>query len=256
MTYQALAFFDLDGTLLDANSKITPEITAAMQQLQKNHVLPVIATGRTEVEILDIRKTAGITANIVMNGAFIRADEKTVFSDTIDEKTCAEMAAAVKTNNDELAYYNETGYWSTGHNEALVDAYNYVCSPLPQIDPLFYQKSPVNMMLVLGIENDAYYQEQFSELTFYRNTPFSIDVVKKGTSKGTGVQVFLETMNLQHLPTYGFGDGSNDFALLEACTHKIAMGNAIPKLKEMADFVTLPNTEGGIIHALKHFDLV
>jgi hydroxymethylpyrimidine pyrophosphatase-like HAD family hydrolase len=34
------------------------------------------------------------------------------------------------------------------------------------------------------------------------------------------------------------------------------MGNGIQELKELADFVTLKNTEGGIVHALKHFDLI
>lgn len=60
MTYQALAFFDLDGTLLDQHSKITPEITEAMTQLKANRVLPIIATGRTEAEIYHIREAAGI----------------------------------------------------------------------------------------------------------------------------------------------------------------------------------------------------
>ena len=58
------------------------------------------------------------------------------------------------------------------------------------------------------------------------------------------------------MPTFGFGDGSNDFALLEACDYKIAMGNGLPELKEIADFVTLKNTEGGIVHALNHFELI
>lgn len=48
--YRAITFFDLDGTLLDAKSKITPEVAKAMNALKENNVLPVIATGRTEAE--------------------------------------------------------------------------------------------------------------------------------------------------------------------------------------------------------------
>jgi len=61
---------------------------------------------------------------------------------------------------------------------------------------------------------------------------------------------------LPSIPTYGFGDGPNDLALLAACDEKIAMGNATSELKEQATFLTKTNDNGGIIHALKHFDLI
>ncbi|MET1239649.1 HAD hydrolase family protein, partial [Enterococcus faecalis] len=44
---KAITFFDLDGTLLDGTSQITPEITAAVAALKDNQILPLIATGRT-----------------------------------------------------------------------------------------------------------------------------------------------------------------------------------------------------------------
>ncbi len=256
MTYKALTFFDLDGTLLNEHSQITSEIAEAMAALRKNDVLPIIATGRTEPEVHAIREAAGITSNIVMNGAFIRIDGKEVFSDTLSDDLCRKMYEAAKENGDELCYYNERGYRATGYTEEMIGAYNYVRSPLPEIDPLYFEQDRVNMLLVLGVGNDDYYHQRFPELTFYRNTPFSIDVVKKGTSKGTGVKRLIEILGLENVPTYGFGDGSNDFALLEACDHKIAMGNGIQELKELADFVTLKNTEGGIVHALQHFNLI
>ena len=50
--YRAITFFDLDGTLLDAKSKITPEVAKAMNALKENNVLPVIATGRKKCMIM------------------------------------------------------------------------------------------------------------------------------------------------------------------------------------------------------------
>ncbi len=256
MTYQALAFFDLDGTLLDQHSKITPEITEAMTQLKNNHVLPIIATGRTETEIHHIRKAAGITSNIVMNGAFIRIDGEEVYNETIDSTISERMLHAVEQKQHALSFYNPTGYWSTGYNDNMHKAYNFIHSKMPTIDPLGYKEKDVNMLLILSQDGDEYYQELFPELTFYRNGPYSIDTVNKGTSKGKAVNTLQQLMNLEHVPTFGFGDGNNDFALLEACDHKIAMGNAVDGLKEIASFITKKNTEGGIIHALKHFDLI
>ena len=38
--YRAITFFDLDGTLLDAKSKITPEVAKAMNALKKTMFSP------------------------------------------------------------------------------------------------------------------------------------------------------------------------------------------------------------------------
>lgn len=255
-SFKAVCFFDLDGTLLDARSQITSEVAAAMQQLKANNVLPVIATGRTEIEVLEIMKAANIESDIVMNGAFIRVNGEIIHSDLMTEELVARFTAAIHEAGDQVSYYNEAQIWSSGYNDELISAYKFIHTETPPIDPEGYKDKPVNMLLVLGKGNDEFYQERFPELQFYRNSPYSIDTVKKPTSKGNAVGILKEKMQLGDIPTYGFGDGPNDFALLEACDVKIAMGNAKEELKAIADFVTKKNTEGGIVHALKHFQLI
>lgn len=256
MTYHSLAFFDLDGTLLDHESQITPEIKTAMAQLVQNGTLPIIATGRTEIEITDIKEAAGINSNIVMNGAFIRLDGQKVYEEIIDPQLCEQFLNVAHSQGQEVSFYNEQAIWASGKTPDLPKAYALIHSEVPEIHPTKHLTEKVNMLLVLGQDGDARYLDAFPELTFYRNGKYSIDTVLNGTSKGAAVRRLLEMPEFKGLTTYGFGDGSNDFALLEACDHKIAMGNALPALKEMATFVTKKNTEGGIVHALKHFELI
>lgn len=256
MTVKAITFFDLDGTLLNEKSEVTPAVGEAMRQLKANDILPIIATGRTETEVQHIMEAANIDSDIVMNGSFIRVNGEPIFSDLIEKDICQRMYEAVMANGDQLSYYNHGAIWCTGHSEDLVNAYHFIHSTVPPIDPLGFQDKDVNMLLVLGRNNDGYYEERFPELAFFRNTPYSIDIVKKDINKGTAVKKLQETLGLEDVPTYGFGDGPNDIALLSACDTKIAMGNARDELKAIADFVTHKNTEDGIVHALQHFDLI
>jgi len=53
-----------------------------------------------------------------------------------------------------------------------------------------------------------------------------------------------------------FGDAENDIEMLKAVQHPVAMGNAIPVLKEIAEFITTDNTDNGIINGLKHYGLI
>lgn len=254
--YRAITFFDLDGTLLDAQSKITPEVAQAIKALKENNVLPVIATGRTEAEIKHIMSDSGITSAVTMNGSYISVDGKEIHSEKIAVDECQKMVEHVKHQGHQLSFYNHQHIWCTAHTQTMIDAYKYIHSDVPEINPQAFLNHPINMLLILSESGDEYYHERFPDLTFYRNGPYSIDTVKKGISKGAGVNRLKQEMNLSNVPTFGFGDGPNDFALLEACDNKIAMGNAYDDLKELSTFITKKNTDGGIVHALKHFDLI
>ena len=50
-----------------------------------------------------------------------------------------------------------------------------------------------------------------------------------------------------------FGDSGNDIDMLRAAGIGVAMGNAEEEAKAAADFVTLANTEDGIVYALKKY---
>ena len=90
----------------------------------------------------------------------------------------------VQLNGHELSYYNDQKIWCTGHSQTMINAYDFIHSDVPEIDPLGFKENTVNMLLILSQSGDEYYHEHFPELTFYRNGPYSIDTVKKGISKG------------------------------------------------------------------------
>lgn len=254
--YKGIAFFDLDGTLLDSKSQITPEISEAMTQLKKNNILPIIATGRNEREIQKIKQAANISSCVTMNGMLVKVEGAIVEANKIDPSDCKTMLDFARELKDELAFHSTDQLFISGVNDYVRKSYDYFHLDLPPIHPTAYHEYITHMILVLSEGNDSIYQEAFPKYTFYRNGPFCIDVVNKGISKGTGVQSIKNYLQLQEIPTFAFGDGINDLDLLDACDHKIAMGNALPEVMERADYITDKNTNGGIVKALKHYDLI
>ena len=254
--YEGIAFFDLDGTLLDSKSQITPEISEAMKQLKKNNILPIIATGRNEREIQQINQAASISSCVTMNGMLVKVEDTIVEANEIDPNDCKTMLDFARDLKDELAFHSTEQLFISGVNDYVKKSYDFFHLDLPPIHPTAYNEYITHMILVLSEGNDTIYQEAFPEYTFYRNGPFCIDVVNKGISKGTGVQTVKNHLQLQEIPTFAFGDGINDLDLLAACDHKIAMGNALPEVMERADYITDKNTNGGIVKALKYYDLI
>jgi hydroxymethylpyrimidine pyrophosphatase-like HAD family hydrolase len=74
----------------------------------------------------------------------------------------------------------------------------------------------------------------------------------------TKLHSVLELTKLIHVTpeeTIGIGDGYNDYPLLSACGLKIAMGNAVPELKAIADFVAPSVEEDGVATVIEKFIL-
>ena len=57
-------------------------------------------------------------------------------------------------------------------------------------------------------------------------------------TKATGLAAVLEELGLGSEDVAGIGDAENDQAFLEACGLSVAVANALPVVKEMADIVT------------------
>jgi HAD superfamily hydrolase (TIGR01484 family) len=66
----------------------------------------------------------------------------------------------------------------------------------------------------------------------------AVMVLPSGTNKMTGLRVALEELSLSAHNVVGIGDAENDHAFIESCECAVAVANAIPALKEKADYVT------------------
>ena len=92
--------------------------------------------------------------------------------------------------------------------------------------------------------------------TIMRTAPRWTELSLKGIDKGSALREVQELLNLSPDHIMAFGDGENDIPLFGACTYGIAMGNAMPKLKEKAWAITTSNNEDGIAQALVKFGVI
>ncbi|MCJ1974671.1 Cof-type HAD-IIB family hydrolase [Lactococcus piscium] len=255
--YHALAFFDLDGTLLNKDSQLDESVSQALHTIRDNGILPIIATGRGHFELEELMAQSGITSAITMNGQYIIVEGETIYHHKIPLDKLLELKILAEDKNQPMAFYDKSGNWVSGVNQLVKDAYTHIDSPLPTVDNNRHLTDEVNMLLLFTnqAKDVAYYRNLVPAFDYFKNTPFSIDVVNAGSNKGTGVQKVVELLGFTG-ETYGFGDGPNDLHLLEAVDHATAMGNGIDELKAIADFVSTANTDNGIINAFKHWHLL
>ena len=66
----------------------------------------------------------------------------------------------------------------------------------------------------------------------------SVMVLPTGVNKATGLKALVQKAGVSADEVIGVGDAENDHAFLECCGVGVAVANALPMLKERADFVT------------------
>lgn len=258
--YQGVIFFDLDGTLLNKQSKISENNLKLLAQLEEKNYLTVIASGRSPIEIEEITKGTAIHSYVSLNGQYVVIEGEVFSNHQIEKQLMADVLAFAENLGHPVACYTPFDYRINFIDEATEKLYELDNAPLPEIDPNFHQNADINMLYLFSekVKNDRLLQERFDEtLTFYRDSPFSMAIVNKNRSKKAGIEELLQRLELlDETNTYAFGDGNNDISMFEVVTHAIAMGNANEQVKEAATFITHDHESDGIEFALKELNIL
>lgn len=258
MKPDGLVFFDLDGTLLNAQSEVDKEVSDALEKMKQNNVIPFVATGRSPIEIKHVLDTTPIDSFISLNGQYIVYEGKEVYRSAIPERLLSELKYMTDEYDLPLSMYTSDKIRTTKQSQTVIDAYRNIHSTPPEMDEKLHLKEEVLMALVISDnpQHDNDFRAKFPQLSFYRNTPFSIDTIIKNNSKATGIKELEVLLGFEDIPVYAFGDGPNDREMVEYADYGIAMDNGVDEVKEVADYVTSSNITGGIVEGLMKYNLI
>lgn len=89
----------------------------------------------------------------------------------------------------------------------------------------------------------------------FRSEAFFLEVVPRGVDKAECLAVLLAQLGLDPAQMMACGDGYNDLTMLRYAGLGVAMANAKPEVRAVADFVTRSNDEDGVAYAVERFIL-
>ena len=255
---------DLDGTLFDYDKKISLENKKALAKAKEAGIKIVIATGRPLSGVMPTLKELGLTSKddyvIIYNGAkvFNVGTGEIIFSSSITGKTVKELYhESLRLNvhfhafrlNEELITDRHNPYTDV---EATINHTPDILYDIDTIkdDELFLKAMLVdedsNVTRVMKEINPKYYQE-FSML---RSARIFLEFLNKNTDKGQALVAIAKHLNIPLSDTMAIGDAGNDMPMIEAAGIGVAMENAYPEVKKVANFITKSNLENGVAYAI------
>jgi phosphoglycolate phosphatase (TIGR01487 family) len=78
----------------------------------------------------------------------------------------------------------------------------------------------------------------------------SLMILPRGVNKGTGLTLALQHLGWPAENVIGIGDAENDASFLSICGTSVAVANAIPAIKEAADWTTDHECGDGIVEVI------
>ncbi|KKP59854.1 MAG: Cof-like protein hydrolase [Candidatus Gottesmanbacteria bacterium GW2011_GWA1_34_13] len=249
MKYKAI-FLDLDGTTVKhaLETLPAPRVTQAINAAKKKiHVC--LATGRSYLEVEKIFNHLDLSGPcVVANGIQIYDPiTKKVIKETPLDKSLLPVI------NKVFKKYKLQSYVFDGTLESM---YENKANP-PKILSIF-SDTHLPKEIIDQVENEL---KQFSEIVVHKlisiRVPgtFMLEICDKNATKLHGIIEIAKILKIQTHEMIGVGDAYNDFPLLMACGLKIAMGNAVPELKAIADFIAPSVDEDGVATVIEKFVL-
>lgn len=263
-----LVAVDMDGTLLNDEKHISSENLKAIKNARSLGVKVVLASGRPVEGLSKYIDKLGLNTEedfvIAYNGALIQniGTGEIISKDymTIEDlqylfHLSRELEVNIHFLNGEKCITHKMNKYST--LEATMNGIPVVEQDFNTISPdntivkvMFIDEPKILDRVVNNLPKDIY--EKYSIL---RSEPFYLEFLNKTVTKGYGVEQLAKILNISREDIICIGDAGNDLHMIEYAGLGVAMGNAFPELKEIADYVTKTNEEHGVAHVIEKFIL-
>lgn len=260
-----IVFFDIDDTLYMKKTETIPSsiFQQVIPRLKLNNIIPAIATGRTYSAFPEALKplinSGAFELFVTTNGQYNLYKGKVISQYPLSTERVERIIQKFQALNIEYAFVCPEQVAVSKDSPEIQEALLPIKSDY-LVDPDYYLNHTVLQMLAFFPEErlqeviDADVLED--DLKEVRWHSYSVDILAKENSKARGIKDVLQYLELDIENAMAFGDGLNDLEMLSSVGYGIAMGNAENELKAVANFVTLPIDDEGILYALEKLEVI
>lgn len=258
---------DLDGTLLNSKHQMTKRTELALRKAMARGIQVVLATGKTRASAVSLIEHLGLkTPGVFVQGLQVyNADGTLRYQETMP----VDLARRVITYAEMRGF----GVIAYSGNRLLVRAkdsrFDFLAAyhepPLEPIGNLVNHLDTlsINKLIVVGSEPAAVRnmrwqleQQHNGKLTITMSAvSINVEILPFGASKGKAVMAVARDLAIAPEHIMAIGDGENDVEMLQYVGWGVAVANASPKLKQVAQAIVADHDHDGVAEAVERFAL-
>lgn len=271
-----LLVLDLDGTLTNSKKEITPHTLQVLLKAQQQGLRIILASGRPVFGIAPLADQLHLAEYdgyvLAYNGGQIVrwSDHKVISQQMLDPEVLPYIYECSKRQipgkDGKIATFQVLSYRGDKvFTENPGDQYvNYECwlnrIPCDKVDNFLEAVDCLlPKCLIVGDPEPLHVLElEMAEHLrgkndVYRSEAFFLEIVPLGIDKAKRLSIILEHLGIDKSEMICCGDGYNDQSMIEYAGLGVAMANAKPEVKAVADYITLSNEEDGVAAVVEKF---
>ena len=278
-----IIFLDVDGTLLEHGSHVSPSTGPAIRAVREAGHLVYLSTGRSASDIHPDVAEIGFDGAVTNSGALVVSGEEVVVDRPLSPAATDRMLTALRSRG--IRYFLQTRdavYASDDMAELMRD----YAAALEAREAAGRQVRPEDSLVGLAQRTFPGVEEadltRIDKAVFVSDHPEGLDelredlgdeflivpgsmplpggsngeISERETTKGSAIELLLAHLGMDAADAIAVGDSWNDIEMFHVCGVSVAMGNAQPELKELADFVTTDVLDDGIANAFRRLGLI
>lgn len=267
---KTLYITDMDGTLLDDSGRVSATSAAIISDLTRRGVYITVATARTPATVEPLlADTLTAPEAVVMTGAAIwnrpqmrfesmimlPQAEVDVIMDVLSHSAVAPFCYVLDPCGTHLSVYHAAGCLSADEavfveqRRGLKLKTFHLATPCPT-----HSRGRVVLFFGMGSEKDiidvaeklraatdcyvSYYKDTYTDHLWL------MEIFARGVSKAEGIDRLRRCVKADRVVV--FGDNLNDIAMMQAADVAVAVENALPQVKAIADVIIGPNTADSV----------
>lgn len=273
-------FFDIDGTLITADSKVLDSTKEAIRLAQAQGIFCGVATGRGPVKIHERIEQVPLDVFVLYNGQLVYTKDKEIYLRPFSKEVLQQIVDFADDEHRQIIFgarhrMDGSHLMKWSQNSLLKRIASWMPKWFPvrstrrllqsfspnrkkgRYKKLAILREPIYQCVLFSAEHEtAKLEKLFPDCSFQRSNPYSVDIVPKNGSKYHGILEFINSAGIKPEEVMAFGDHYNDIEMIQKFGIGVAMGNGLSEVKEQADYVTASNEKDGIYQAMKHFGII
>lgn len=250
MKYSLLAL-DMDGTLLNSKHEISGPTIAAIKKAQAAGKEIVLSTGRCIAELREYFPVLPkLRYMVCVNGALIYdiKEKKAIYSKPISAEGVGELLSKAH-RDDVMVHFLSIESIVEKDKVIRMDRYamakyqDMFLNVTTKVDDIFeyFAAAPrpvekVNFYIGSAeTRDDVENQLDHEAFSITHADGYSIEITAKGISKGTGLEILADYLNIPLSEVIAAGDSDNDVSMLKKAGLAVAMKNSNSNVHAVSD---------------------
>jgi Cof subfamily protein (haloacid dehalogenase superfamily) len=270
--YRLLAL-DIDGTLVNSRDELGQATREALVRAGESGIHVVLATGRRYSRALGLVGPLGIEVPLITaSGALVKdpRDHRTLYRAEFDRALLCESMAIIEASGydpvvcadtyaEGFDFYQAraevesaelTEYFALNPGDGRIWP-DLVANPPPGVFTVFAMGTREEMLeLDRTLHRRLPKQLSTHVLRSPRYTGFMCEYAPAGVTKWSAVRRLAAGWGIPDEAICAVGDDVNDVAMIRAAGLGVAMGNALPEVKEAADRIAPSQADDGLVEVV------